>query len=144
MFCDTMHPNYMLHVISTVQVLPMSHFHAQLCMILCAVAHPPPLHIHPTPSSTHTHTPFGSLPCGLIVSRLKGLKPLGFNHDEMMFAPVSQGKAAQLHTVNYSADLANLDGWLIGGWSEAVYNKGLFSFLSSRSAGGCLITVPRS
>lgn len=44
-----------------------------------------------TRAHTHanTHTPFGSLPCGLIVSRLKGLKPLGFNHDEMMFGPVS-------------------------------------------------------
>lgn len=58
---------------------------------------------------------------------LKGLKPLGFNHDEMMFAPASQGKAALHYTAIYSADLADLDGWLIGGWSEAVYNKGLFS-----------------
>lgn len=88
-------------------------------------------HTNTRTRTQHTHTPpFGSLPCGLIVSRLKGLKPLGFNDDEMMFAPASQGKAAWLRRVIYSADLAGLDGWLIGGWSEAIYNKGLFSFLS--------------
>lgn len=111
----------------------MSHFHAQLCMILCLDFNTRGRsHVH-THAHAHTHTytptlPLGSLPCGLIVSRLKGLKPLGFNHDEMMFAPASQGKAAWLHRVIESADLADLDGWLIGGWSEAVYNKGLDVF----------------
>lgn len=44
-----------------------------------------------------------------------------------MFAPASQGKATFLHRAIHSADLADLDGWLIGGWSEAVYNKGFFA-----------------
>lgn len=27
-----------------------------------------------------------------------------------------------------SAELANQRGWLIGGWSQAVYNEGVFPF----------------
>lgn len=43
----------------------------------------------------------------------------------MMFAPESRGKAAFLHRSIHSADLADLGGWLIGGWTAAVYNKGV-------------------
>lgn len=53
---------------------------------------------------------------------------MSFNHDEMMFAPASRGKAAFLHRSIHSADVADLDGWLIGGWTAAVYNNGLFEF----------------
>lgn len=44
----------------------------------------------------------------------------------MMFAPASQGKAAFLHRANHTADVADLDRWLIGGWPEAICNKRVF------------------
>lgn len=129
--CNTLHPN--AYMLSPTCRFPQCHTFMHNCAWSCAwtLTHTDAhtyTHMH---MLTHTYTPtlpLGSLPCGLIVSRLKGLKPLGFNHDEMMFAPASQGKAAWLHRVICSADLADLDGWLIGGWSEAVYNKGLDVF----------------
>lgn len=54
---------------------------------------------------------------------------MGFNLDEMTFAEASQAKAAPSPPrAMDSAELADQGGWLIGGWSQAVYNEGVFPF----------------
>lgn len=57
---------------------------------------------------------------------------MGFNHDEMTFAPASRAKAAPPTPhpgAMDSAELADQGGWLIGGWSQAVIMKVFFPFL---------------
>lgn len=58
-----------------------------------------------------------------------------------MFAPATQGKAALLHEAIHSADVADLDGWLIGGWPEAICNKRVFCFFLAFEFGGQLVAA---
>lgn len=47
----------------------------------------------------------------------------------MTFAEACQAKAAPSPPrAMDSAELADQGGWLIGGWSQAVYNEGVFPF----------------
>lgn len=57
---------------------------------------------------------------------------MGFNHDEMTFAPACRAEAMD------SAELADQGDWLIGGWSGAVYNEGVFPFFFFLVGGGWL------